>query len=58
MHLTKKADEKRGRLSREFAQIQARSLAGAAKEEDSERLSKLLAEYRDLLKDPNNVERS
>ena len=58
MRLTKEADERRAKLSRKFLQIRERSVTGTAKEEDGERLSMLLAEYRDLLKDPNNLEKA
>ena len=57
MNLTEKANEQRAKLSREFLQIQARTHLGTATAEDIERLSAVLDEYKNLLKDPNNLEK-
>ena len=57
MRLTQEANEQRAVLSREFLQIQARTRIGTATTEDTERLSELLDEYKNLLKDPSNMEK-
>ena len=54
MNLTEKANEQRCKLSREFSYIQEKKHLGTATTEDADRLSLIIGEYRELLKDPNS----